>query len=538
MEQYATRIIKMHDGRIVEDKEVKKVEDNIEAKTSKYNKITMGNKYRLGIRNTFNIFSKFILLFVVFLFITLAVFAEYGSFKDVENQLNQQTSSNYFVDLSPNRILIKKKDKQAFSDADYEKIRSVANIEKVVESDWILDKTATFFQSDLQNIFYGYIHGIEEFDGNLDVGRMPQNDDEVVVIASKKYFEVDKYIKGEFYVAPDSPLIMHGAYASNKIKVVGVKYSNDDDDYISHIYVSNKLLNNLIISINFKTSTFRYLFNGKYADINSSYIQTSESVKRGEIIVNDTWKSRLSKGSIKNKTVTIYVDNIFYNEELNLKIIDTYKKSNFKKINGYKENQEYSEFASEIYINEEDYNSLFYKPNYQSSVFVKDIDNIDETIQELDNIGIEAKKITDFAYYDNLSFIQMEKIVKTIVTIILILVLFFISYFIIKIILKSRNTYYTTLRMLGANFKSVRRILDIELFINSNIAYCVVLTFIWLLKMKIIDFAFAQNLVQYIEISECILVYVILIIMARLISRRFSRKLFKNTTMNTYKEEV
>ena len=181
---------------------------------------------------------------------------------------------------------------------------------------------------------------------------------------------------------------------------------------------------------------------------------------------------------------------------------------------------------------------MFYKPNYQSSVFVKDIDNIDETIQELDNIGIEAKKITDFAYYDNLSLIQMEKIVKTIVTIILILVLFFISYFIIKIILKSRNTYYTTLRMLGANFKSVRRILDIELFINSNIAYCVVLTFILLLKMKIIDFAFAQNLVQYIEISECILVYVILIIMARLISRRFSRKLFKNTTMNTYKEEV
>ena len=521
MEQYATRIIKMHDGRIVEDKEVKKVEDNIEAKTSKYNKITMGNKYRLGIRNTFNIFSKFILLFVVFLFITLAVFAEYGSFKDVENQLNQQTSSNYFVDLSPNRILIKKKDKKAFSDADYEKIRSVSNIEKVVESDWILDKTATFFQSDLQNIFYGYIHGIEEFDGNLDVGRMPQNDDEVVVIASKKYFEVDKYIKGEFYVAPDSPLIMHGAVTSNKIKVVGVKYSNDDDDYISHVYASNKLLNDLIIPINFGASTFRYLFNGKYADLNSSYIQTSESVKRG-----------------KNKTVTIYVDNIFYNEELNLKIIDTYKKSNFKKINGYKENQEYSENTPFIYINEEDYNSLFYKPNYQSSVFVKDIDNIDETIQELDNIGIEAKKITDFAYYDNLSFIQMEKIVKTIVTIILILVLFFISYFIIKIILKSRNTYYTTLRMLGANFKSVRRILDIELFINSNIAYCVVLTFIWLLKMKIIDFAFAQNLVQYIEISECILVYVILIIMARLISRRFSRKLFKNTTMNTYKEEV
>ena len=47
VEQYATRIIKMHDGRLIENREIKKVEEEPKAKESKYPKITFFNKYRL-----------------------------------------------------------------------------------------------------------------------------------------------------------------------------------------------------------------------------------------------------------------------------------------------------------------------------------------------------------------------------------------------------------------------------------------------------------------------------------------------------------
>ena len=60
IEEYATRIIKMYDGRVVEDKEIKQVDKSINAMPSEFKKITLLNKYRLGARNTFNILSKFL----------------------------------------------------------------------------------------------------------------------------------------------------------------------------------------------------------------------------------------------------------------------------------------------------------------------------------------------------------------------------------------------------------------------------------------------------------------------------------------------
>jgi len=126
-------------GKIVEDREIKKIEKELEAKTSEYNKITLFNKLRLGIRNTFNILPKFLLLFAVFFFITSAIFLEYASFQMSEAE-NYLEGYNYvFKDLSENRILINKKDRTSFSEADYQKIKEIGNIDYIVEDDLFID---------------------------------------------------------------------------------------------------------------------------------------------------------------------------------------------------------------------------------------------------------------------------------------------------------------------------------------------------------------------------------------------------------------
>ena len=261
----------------------------------------------------------------------------------------------------------------------------------------------------------------------------------------------------------------------------------------------------------------------------------SEKVEKGKAVVNDELRYQVSNGVIRNKPINIYVDNIYYKEQLNLKVSNTYTKSNFKKLTGY---DKYDNYRNAIFINTDEYNSLYNKPSYQSSVFVKDTETIGETITQLENLGIRAKKVTDYKVNNGEIYTQIIKIVKVIVTIILIFVLFFISYFIIRIILKSRNIYYTTLRMLGATYKSVKRILDIELFINSSLAYILMIALIYLVKINVITFEYVAKLINYLSIREYVLMYVILVVMSRLISRRFSKKLFKNTAINTYNEEV
>ena len=59
VEPYVTRKIKMHDGKILEDKILKNHEDVVYQDNSKIKMIGFINKVRLGVRNAFNIFPKF-----------------------------------------------------------------------------------------------------------------------------------------------------------------------------------------------------------------------------------------------------------------------------------------------------------------------------------------------------------------------------------------------------------------------------------------------------------------------------------------------
>ena len=133
---------------------------------------------------------------------------------------------------------------------------------------------------------------------------------------------------------------------------------------------------------------------------------------------------------------------------------------------------------------------------------------------------------------------KIIKIVKLVITVILLVTLFFISYFVIKLILKSRNIYFSTLRILGATKKQTKRILDIELFVNSSLAYITYIVFVILVMNDIIDIKVLKSCMEYLSIYDYILMYIILVLMSYLISSRFSLKIFKKSAMNTYREEV
>ena len=192
VEQYATKIIKMHDGRIVSCNEIKKIKENKDIMECKYNEITVFNKIRLGIRNTFNIFSKFILLFIVFLFMSIAFLTEYASFQLAENEADESGYSIGFRDISDNRILIKKQDQSAFTNEDYERIKGISNIDYIVEDDLFIDCSFSLNRDDMS--FYGNILDIKNFRGNIDLGRKPNNDNEIILRIGRKHFYITNRI--------------------------------------------------------------------------------------------------------------------------------------------------------------------------------------------------------------------------------------------------------------------------------------------------------------------------------------------------------
>lgn len=530
VEKYATRIIKMHDGRMIQNTEIKNINEDSKITQASGKNITIPNQYRLGIRNTFNIFSKFILLFIVFTFMSVAFLAEYSAFKLVEHSTEE--SSGYSAnlrDISKERILINKQNREPFTEDDYNKIKQLSNIDYIVEDDISLD-TEFILRNDTLNT-YGYIKDINNFKGNLDIGRMPENDDEIILKANKDDYTItqmlDETLNSEFSLQKS----YREGDTIRTVKIVGIQYNENNTIYDRTFYVSNEVKKVVRSYVHNQYSDMKTLLNDKYVQYT---IETSENVEPGTAIVNDDLKYQFENNKIINQNINISVSNIYYEDNIDLTITKTFTKSNLKKLTGY---TDYSYYQNAIIINPDDYNSLYDKPSYQSSVYVKDASIIDQTMSELENLGLKPKKATDFKVeYENES--QIVKIFKVVVTIFVIIVVFFISYLIISIILKSRNIYYTTLRMLGATSKSTRKILNIELFINSTLSYLMVLTFGYLVKQDIIKIEFIANLIKYITLNECILMYLILFVVTQLIARKFAKKIFKSSAMNRYNEEV
>ena len=151
-------------------------------------------------------------------------------------------------------------------------------------------------------------------------------------------------------------------------------------------------------------------------------------------------------------------------------------------------------------------------------------------------MGYKTLKIKDTLVSDGTT--QMIRILKTVVIVILVITLFFISYFVIRIILKSRNVYFSIIRMLGATKKISKQLLVIELFTVYNIAYFSFMIFLLLGKFNIINVNFVSTILTYLKFNDYVLLYLILLGMSYLISQKFAKKLFKNSATSTLKEEV
>lgn len=540
IEKYVTRKITMHDGRIIEDKKIKDIKNDIKANEIEYKNITPCNKLRLGFRNTFNIKTKFVLLFMVFFFMTAAIVAQYSNSKKQKHVSDMDGSNIFFQNTNENRIIIKKQDKTPFNEVeDYAQIRALSNVDYIVKDDVLLDQSIVLTNS--KNIsLYTKSSSINSLKGDVDVGRLPENDNEIVVEGYEDEYYMNELIKG----LGNTTVSLMNMYTGEtnediSMNVVGIKYMELTSMYGNdNVYVSDKILDQMRFQINQTYSKVKVLFQDKYYESNlySPYfrIKTSENVPAGKAYVSDNLNYEVSSGSCRNKPIKIEVENIYYKEELDLTIEKTYTKYNLKRLIG--KDEEYELNNGTIYINPEDYNKLFNKEPYQSSVFVKDAELLHETANELENLGYKTLVIKDTLSKTSSS--QIIEVFQTIVTIILIITLFFIAYFVIKIILKSRNTYFATLRMLGATRKVSKQLLVIELLIVENLAYLISIGVIILQAKQIINWSFVQTLLDYLNISDYIILYVILIAMSYIISLKYAKKLFKETSIKTYNEEV
>lgn len=527
VEEYVTRKITMHDGRIIEDIKLKETEEITDVTEATYRETRFLSKVRLGVRNTFNVVPKFLLLLFVYLFVVFAISGTYSSFQQGEYESSLDEYSYFFSSMyADKRIILKKGDNVPFNDEDYNKISSLSNVDFILKDDMVFDRD--FSIDNGSSYFYGNPISLDLFKGSVDEGRMPESDDEIILYVNED----------DWYISSSLDTVLNSYYQlyeiNTKLKVVGIKYRSSG--WNDSFYVSNKILDELKISI-YKDSneiTYTYADNTYNAYNYDTYngIYPSSLVAKGEAYISDVKAYNCKNLNCKNQNMSIKSSNRYYTNTLNLKITKEYNKNNFNKLTGYV----YDDYNGSVFVNDEDYKSLFKSENYQASIIVKDNKIARDTMKELEDLGYSTFYIIDGNVEDGT--LQIIRIMKVIFLSILVFVLFFISYFVIKLILKSRNIYFSTIRMLGSSSKTAKNLLDIELNLITNIAYFTFILLIVLVSCDIIKLSFIKDLSAFLGLKEYIIIYVILLVMSYLTSTRYASKLFKKSAIQTYREEV
>ncbi len=513
VEKYATRKITMFDGKILEDKIITKTDEvktdgNLESK-----KMKPLSKLRLGVRNTFNIVPKFLLLLAVFLFMFAAITTEMAGLRENKYEEERVGNNSYLQNKDTSRIIINKSDKSPFTDEDYQRIEALGNISRIQKDDYLEDLSASLYSD------YYYISGsvIKRTSQKLDLGRNIEKDNEVVIQMNKENNTIgdpEKILNKEFmYNYQDN---------TTKLKVVGIIF-NDDLDYESIIEVSDNMINEFILNYVISRTTQTLTVNGADTYCNLFYI---DSVNDSSIYVNEN----LNNNSYPIKMVSLSLSNTYVNKVFDLKVEHVLNKYNSKRLTGYS----YEE--NTCYLSKNLIRNTLISDKYQTSVFVKDEVKINDTINDLMNLGYSTYAVKDMLINESATMTYIYNIINLVLMIIILVAMFFISYLIIKLILKSRKNYYTIIRILGGSKKNCKSILKIELYTILNIAFIVIIFLVYMITSGMIDISLRSSL-KLLNIKDYVLIYILIFALTYLISVRFGRFIFKESAIKTYNEE-
>lgn len=513
VEKYATRKITMFDGKILEDKIITKTDEvktdgNLESK-----KMKPLSKLRLGVRNTFNIVPKFLLLLAVFLFMFAAITTEMAGLRENKYEEERVGNNSYLQNKDTSRIIINKSDKSPFTDDDYERIEALGNISRIQKDDYLEDLSASLYSD------YYYISGsvIKRTSQKLDLGRNIEKDNEVVIQMNKENNTIgdpEKILNKEFmYNYQDN---------TTKLKVVGIIF-NDDLDYESIIEVSDNMINEFILNYVISRTTQTLTVNGADTYCNLFYI---DSVNDSSIYVNEN----LNNNSYPIKMVSLSLSNTYVNKVFDLKVEHVLNKYNSKRLTGYS----YEE--NTCYLSKNLIRNTLISDKYQTSIFVKDEVKINDTINDLMNLGYSTYAVKDMLINESATMTYIYNIINLVLMIIILVAMFFISYLIIKLILKSRKNYYTIIRILGGSKKNCKSILKIELYTILNIAFIIITLLVYMIVNGMIDISLRSSL-KLLNIKDYVLIYILIFALTYLISVRFGRFIFKESAIKTYNEE-
>ncbi|MFK5883123.1 MAG: ABC transporter ATP-binding protein [Candidatus Izemoplasma sp.] len=534
---FATRKIRLFDGEVVEDKQIKApqvVENVIEVKPYKMKVldlfiISLRNLYRVP-RKTF--FTLFVSLFIVFVFVL-----SYGAFSEEENYDNKPYNS-YFDNVTSSRIIITKIDGSSFTTEEMAEIDDISKVRGVLPSDIVLD-LSHFIYYDNEWGFKNYLNTypmpsivLDEVD--LDSGRLPLNIHEVVVPNLDIFSigdEIDIAIGSEYMfwrfgyeeLGTDDIVV-------TRFTVVGLSPVNNIYeipeiyfyiDYFTEEYViadALKLMSNYMISV----GEIEFNFSGPQIEIDNE-------IPNGKVVISNTLNNVFLRDLEIDEEDADGLDGIIFDIESTTSFETTVISVEF---GSYIESDEWEELS--IYLNQDTYNLLMAEEQYQITALIYDAYTSDGVIKAIEELGYNA--IYPSGIVDPYVGIErmLSKIGLGIILGFVLIIIYFISYIVLKNIQTSKIKDYVIFRSIGASKKDLNKVTMFELLLTLTVAF--VITISLLMVNEVVDTRIPRYL-RYFDLSSYLYVYMLLMILGTLLGSKFNKKIFSSSVITSLRGE-
>ena len=307
---------------------------------------------------------------------------------------------------------------------------------------------------------------------------------------------------------------------------------------------SDSVSNELLVSMMAAESVTELDFEGiKVVDESGRTVYSSEKVPDGNVYLFEDQEYYYEDEEAEGKDFSLTVKNRFFESKGNYKVDKIITKANCKKLVGISEDA-YDDFYNCVVISDNDFRKLFDKGYYQISVFLENDQDSDETKQALSDIGFNALAIKETLSDSTgeigevLDFMTYGRLVLEFI------ILFVVAYAVIRQIMRSRNSYYSILRMLGADKRNIDNILRVELVFDMVMAYGLDVLFAILVNKGILQDLTGQKLsgiskmLYYLTPADYIILGVALIFMSLLIANIYARNIFTKSAMKAFREGV
>ena len=246
---------------------------------------------------------------------------------------------------------------------------------------------------------------------------------------------------------------------------------------------------------------------------------------------------------ISEKGLSIRIRNRFFESEGEYTVDKIIDKSNCSKLVGIPKD-DYDLYYNCVFISSNDFRELFDKGYYQISVFMINEQDSDATQLALNEKGFTTLAVKESLMDSTNGLGEVLDIMAYGRLALEFIILLLIAYIVIRLIMRSRNSYYSTLRILGASKGNITSILRTELILMMLIAYGADLLFALLVSKGIL-----QNLTGYKMEEVTQLLYfltpfdygvlgVVLLLMSLIITGTYSRQIFTKSAMKAFREGV